>query len=91
MLLETPALAVAAALLLLGRFLPLGTVPHMLCMSKFAYWKCKETNLTCANANESERETMRGIVEKGVTLWDAPESIGNTDLSANQPKSGYAY
>lgn len=73
------------------RFLPLGTVPHMLCMSKFAYWKCKETNLTCANANESERETMRGIVEKGVTLWDAPESIGNTDLSANQPKSGYAY
>ena len=73
------------------RFLPLGTVPHMLCMSKFAYWKCKETNLTCANANESERETMRGIVEKGVTLWDAPESIGNTDLSTNQPKSGYAY
>lgn len=73
------------------RFLPLGTVPHMLCMSKFSYWKCKETNLTCANANESERETMRGIVEKGVTLWDAPESIGNTDLSANQPKSGYAY
>lgn len=73
------------------RFLPLGKVYGMLCMTKFAYWKCKETNLTCANANESERETMRGIVEKGVTLWDAPESIGNTDLSANQPKSGYAY
>lgn len=73
------------------RFLPLGNVSNMLCMSKFAYWKCKETNLTCGNANESERETMRGIMEKGVTLWDAPESIGNTELTANQPKDGYSY
>lgn len=73
------------------RFLPLGTVRNMLCMSKFAYWKVQETNITCANANESERETMRGVLEKGVTLWDAPESIGNTDVSTNTARDGYSY
>lgn len=73
------------------RFLACGSVHHMLCMSKFAYWKALGASLTCAEANESERETMRGVLEKGVTLWDAPGSIGNTDLSANTPKAGYSY
>lgn len=73
------------------RFLRLGTVRQMLCMSKFAYWRVLESNLTCARANESERNAMRGVVEKGVTLWDAPESIGNVDPKDNQPRDGYAY
>ena len=73
------------------RWLPLGTPAHMLCMSKFAYWRVLESEITCAWANESERETMRGIVEKGVTLWDAPESIGNTDLADNAARAGYSY
>lgn len=73
------------------RFLRLGTVRQMLCMSKFAYWRILESNLTCARANESERNAMRGVVEKGVTLWDAPESIGNVDPKDNQPRDGYAY
>lgn len=73
------------------RFLPLGTVRQMLCMSHFAYWKAKETNLTCAKANETERETMRGVIEKGVTLWGAPEYIGNTPVTDNQPLDGYSY
>ena len=73
------------------RFLALGSVRHMLCMTKFAYWKALGASLTCANANESERETMRGILEKGVTLWDAPESIGNTDATDNAARDGYGY
>lgn len=73
------------------RFLSLGSVRHMLCMSKFAYWKAIGASLTCANANESERETMRGILEKGVTLWDAPESIGNTAATDNAARDGYSY
>lgn len=73
------------------RFLRLGTVRQMLCMSKFAYWRVLESNLTCARANESERNAMRGVVEKGVTLWDAPESIGSVDPKDNQPRDGYAY
>lgn len=73
------------------RFLALGSVRHMLCMTKFAYWKALGATLTCADANESERETMRGILEKGVTLWDAPESIGNTDATDNAARDGYGY
>nr|DAL21701.1 MAG TPA_asm: Major tail protein [Caudoviricetes sp.] len=73
------------------RFLSLGSVRHMLCMSKFAYWRAMGASLTCADANESERETMRGIIEKGVTLWDAPESIGNTAATDNTARDGYSY
>lgn len=73
------------------RFLTLGSVRHMLCMSKFAYWRAIGASLTCADANESERETMRGIIEKGVTLWDAPESIGNTAATDNTARDGYSY
>lgn len=73
------------------RFLTLGSVRHMLCMSKFAYWRAMGASLTCADANESERETMRGIIEKGVTLWDAPESIGNTAATDNNARDGYSY
>lgn len=73
------------------RFLACGSVRSMLCMTKFAYWRLLGAALTCAEANESERETMRGVLEKGVTLWDAPESIGNVDPKDNQPRDGYAY
>lgn len=73
------------------RFLSLGSVRHMLCMSKFAYWRAMGASITCADANESERETMRGIIEKGVTLWDAPESIGNTAATDNTARDGYSY
>lgn len=73
------------------RFLPLGTVARLLCMSRFAYWRVLETTVTCAQANETERQAIRGVFEKGVTLWDAPESIGATALEDNQPKPGYSY
>lgn len=73
------------------RFLSLGSVRHMLCMSKFAYWRAMGASITCADANESERETMRGIIEKGVTLWDVPESIGNTAATDNTARDGYSY
>lgn len=73
------------------RYLTVGTVRHMLCMTKFAYWRLVDASIVCGAANESERETMRGIAEKGVTLWDAPESIGHTAATDNAPRSGYAY
>ena len=73
------------------RYLAVGTVRHMLCMTKFAYWRLVDASIVCGAANESERETMRGIAEKGVTLWDAPESIGHTAATDNAPRSGYAY
>lgn len=73
------------------RWLDTGTVRHMLCMEHFAYWKLLETYVIAAPANESERQTIRGVFEKGVTLWDAPESIGNTAATDNAPCAGYSY
>lgn len=73
------------------RFLPLGTLNHLLCMSKFAYWKVAESTITCTKANETEREVMRGVLEKGVTIWASPADIGNTALTDNQPLDGYYY
>lgn len=73
------------------RWLKMGSLRHLLCMSKFAYWKVQESTIIAADANESERQTIRGVLEKGVTLWDAPESIGTIDLSDNAPRDGYSY
>ena len=73
------------------RWLPLGEVSSMLCMSHFAYWKVLETTVTAAYANESERQTIRGVFEKGVTLWATPEDIGTTTLAENHPIAGYSY
>lgn len=73
------------------RFMSLGTVHWMLCMTKFAYWKLAETNVQILYANETERDAVRGVFEKGVTLWATPEDIGTTSLTDNAPKAGYSY
>ena len=56
-------------------------------MSKFTYWKLKETYLT-GTIPETFRQTIRGIFEKGVTVWADPSYIGYTDLADNQPLTG---
>lgn len=53
-------------------------------MSKFTYWKTTETYLTCATANEAEKDAIRGILEKGVTVWGDPADIGTTALTDNE-------
>ncbi len=73
------------------RYMQLGTLRHMLCMSKFAYWRVIEASIVCGKANETEREAMRGIAEKGFTLWDRPEDIGKTAVTDNTPRDGYSY
>ena len=65
------------------RFVDVGPVTGMLCCEKFAYWKLLETYLTCGPANETERMAMRGVFEKGVTLWKTPELIGTADPEDN--------
>lgn len=60
-------------------------------MSKFSYWKVLETYLTCAYANETEKDTIRGVLEKGVTVWDNPDDIGNTVLEDNTSLRNISY
>ena len=61
------------------------------CMTHFSYWRLSEAYIIDSEGDESSRDTMRGIMQKGVTIWDKPESIGRTSLYDNQPKTGYRY
>jgi hypothetical protein len=57
-------------------------------MSKFTYWKLTETYFQSATMPESFKQIIRGIFEKGVTVWSNPDYIGVTDTADNAPIGG---
>jgi len=57
-------------------------------MTKFTYWKLKETYLTSGACPELYKQAIRGIFEKGVTVWTTPTDIASIDLADNTPLSG---
>ena len=59
----------------------------MVC-EKFTYWKLRETYITASNCPESFKQTLRGIFEKGVTVWKNPTDIGTIDIADNAPLAG---
>jgi hypothetical protein len=61
------------------------------CMDNFTYWQCKEVYLNCSKADEGAKETLRGIFEKGVTVWRDATKIGNIDIADNEPLGGVLY
>jgi len=58
------------------------------CMTNFTYWKLKETYLLSTDCPELFRQTIRGIFEKGVTVWSSPGDIGTIDIGDNEPLEG---
>lgn len=58
------------------------------CMTKFTYWKLRETYITSSVCPETFRQTIRGIFEKGVTVWSDPDDIGTIDIGDNDPLPG---
>jgi hypothetical protein len=66
------------------------TVPpaDLHCMTKFTYWKLRESYITAAKCPELFKETIRGIFEKGVTVWRNPSDIGNVTLFDNAIVTG---
>ena len=58
-------------------------------MSKFTYWKMKETYIVSAPMPETFKQVIRGIFEKGVTVWTQPGYIGTTDIGDNSPIGGF--
>lgn len=60
-------------------------------MNHFSYWKVSETYITCAKANEAEKDAIRGVLEKGVTVWGNPSEIGNIAPAANTPLYNIEY
>ena len=61
---------------------------NLMVMSKFTYWKLLETYIISSSMPEGFKQIIRGIFEKGVTVWADPSYIGNTDLADNQPLGG---
>ena len=64
---------------------------HLKCMSHFAYWKCHDVELVRGAMPEEFRLTLKGILEKGVTVWSDPTIIATCDKSDNDPVPGYSY
>jgi len=59
----------------------------MVC-EKFTYWKLRETYITSSRCPETFKQALRGIFEKGVTVWKNPADIGNIDNADNTPLTG---
>lgn len=73
----------------IGAFIKLP--PSFMVMAKFTYWKLRETYIVSSRCPEEYRQTLRGILEKGVTVWANPNDIGNIDISDNNPLTGIRY
>lgn len=63
----------------------------LMVMSKFTYWKMMETYIAASNVPEGHKQVIRGILEKGVTVWKNPTDIGQIDLADNVPLGGITY
>lgn len=61
------------------------------CMSRFTYWKMHELYLSSATCPEEFRLTIKGIFEKGVTVWGDPNDIGTVSYSDNDILPGISY
>jgi len=69
-----------------------GRMPEsFMVMEKFTYWKLKETYITEAHCPEAFKQVIRGIFEKGVTVWKNPNDIGTIDIADNAPLGGIRY
>lgn len=60
------------------------------CMEKFTYWQMQECYVR-GTLPEQARLTIKGMFERGVTVWAKPEYIGVTDWADNEPLPGVSY
>jgi hypothetical protein len=73
------------------QYVDMSKYPDFMFMSKFSYLKLSETYVIEAPIPELFKQTIRGIFEKGVTVWSDPSDIGTTAPTDNQPKDGISY
>jgi hypothetical protein len=64
------------------------TLSKISVMSKFTYWKLSELYLINTYLPEFIKHAIRGIFEKGVTVWQDPADIGVIDFADNDPVDG---
>lgn len=61
------------------------------CMENFTYWKMQSVSLDSSEVPELFKESIRGIFEKGVTVWNDPNKMYKVDLADNEPVKGVRY
>lgn len=61
---------------------------NLMAMSKFTFWKMQEVYLSAGNFPEFYKQTIRGIMTKGMTVWDYPQDIGVIDIADNTALAG---
>lgn len=55
-------------------------------MQYYTYWKFTDIYIENAACAESDKDTIRGIFSKGVTVWRDPAQIGNVMPYDNKPQ-----
>ena len=59
-------------------------ITHLSLMKYFTYWKLTECYLEKADIPETFKGTVRGIFEKGVTVWRDPSYVGTANVRKNR-------
>lgn len=57
---------------------------NLMAMSKFTYWKLSETYIGKAPIPEGFKQAIRGMFEKGITVWADADDIGQIDPADNE-------
>lgn len=56
----------------------------LMCCKNFTYWKMTQCYIFSSSVPEEYRQTIRGIFEKGVTVWADPAKMGRIDVADNE-------
>ena len=62
-----------------NRYIDVGTRLNL--MQRYTYWKCADVYVTEFDGDESSKDVVRGIMERGVTVWRDPREVGHVGLS----------
>lgn len=74
-----------------GEYIYIGQ--NFLLNKRFTYWKCLDTTIALGNLDEGSKNVIRGIFEKGVTVWASASDITSsptTTLTDNAALAGTA-
>lgn len=63
----------------------------LMVMQKFTYWKMAECYIASATIPENHKQGLKGIMEKGVTVYANPADVGVADIKNNPALSGVSY
>lgn len=63
-------------------------------MTRFSYWRMRECYVRNPNASNMEVMAIKGILERGCTIWGDPNDIGSVSIDSNavdETKTEWSY